>query len=150
MDKLSESEFAWATVYSENPLTVRRDGETEPIGITPQAIVPLSLLKTGNRVWCQFVNRRAIILGRATGVWPIFWGGKVNMSGIESGKGLNTTVTLPNGVFAEVQNVIATSESPRATVGIDNVSASSFDLRVYNWTSAATQNANVRWTVIGR
>lgn len=147
---MSDSEFAWATVYSDNPITVRRDGETEPIGVTPGMIIPPSLLKTGNRVWCQFVNRRAIILGKAKGVWPIFWGGKVALSGIASGKGENKTVTLPSGVFSTVQNVIATSESPRATIGIDNVSASSFQLRVYNWTSAVTQNADVRWTVIGR
>ena len=43
---MSDSEFAWATVYSENPVTVRRDGETEPIGVTPQTVVPLAMLST--------------------------------------------------------------------------------------------------------
>lgn len=147
---MSESQFSWATVYTDNPITVRKDGETEPIAVTPDAIVPLPLLKEGNRVWCQFVNRRAIILGRATGVWPIFWGGVVRLSGIQPNKGENKAVTLPSGVFGEIQNVLVTTASSRATVGVDDISTSSFYLRVYNWTSAATGTADVRWTVIGR
>lgn len=150
MDKLSDSDFAWATVYSDNPVTVRRDGETEPIGVTPGMIIPPSLLKTGNRVWCQFVNRRAIILGKAKGVWPIFWGGIYRLSGVEPGKGDNATITLPSGVFTEMQNILITTASPRLTIAVDDISTTSFYLRCYNWTSKASDKSDVRWTAVGR
>ena len=148
---MSDSEFAWATVHTDNPLTVRRDGETEPIGVTPQTLIPTSLLSTGNRVWCQFVDRRALILGRSKGVWPIFWGG-VRSIGEIAGDGGNysSTITLPSGVFSAIQNIIPVSESPRVTISVDNITTESFRLRVYNWTSSSTPGATVRWTAIGR
>ena len=143
MDKLSDSDFAWATVYSDNPITVRRDGETEPIGVTPGMIIPPSLLKTGNRVWCQFVNRRAIILGKSKGVWPIFWGGIYRLSGVGPGKGDNATITLPSGVFSEMQNILVTTASPRLTIAVEDISTTSFFLRCYNWTSNASDRKSV-------
>ena len=147
---MSESEFAWATVYSDSPVTVRRDGETEPIGVTPQTLIPMSLLNTGDRVWCQFVNRRALILGKSKGVWPIFWGGIHRFSGVAAGAGYQTTITLPAGVFSSIQNIIPVTASPRLTVAIDAITTSSFDLRAYNWTSSASGTSDVRWTAVGR
>lgn len=66
--------FFWATVESLNPLTVRRDGETAPMGVAPSSLVNLGNatavvdLAEGDRVWCQLHNRRALIVGRAGGL----------------------------------------------------------------------------------
>lgn len=101
---MSDSEFSWATVYSASPVTVRRDGETEPIGVTPQSVVPLAMLSVGDRVWCQFVKRRMLILGRAGGAWPSVAKGEVRLPG---GNGSITTVsvTFPAGRFTEAPSV---------------------------------------------
>ena len=69
-----EHVFFWATVVSLNPLTVRRDGETAPMGVSPSSLVnmgnaTLSVdLEPGDRVWCQLQHRRALVLGRSGGL----------------------------------------------------------------------------------
>lgn len=60
--------FFWATVESGSPLTVRRDGETAPIGVAPSVLVDPAWLRVGDRVWCQLQYRRALVLGVAGGV----------------------------------------------------------------------------------
>lgn len=70
---MSEVKFFWATVESVSPVTVRRDGETEPMGVSPSALVDPMTLQEGNRVWCQLQHRRALIVGvsggQGTGPW---------------------------------------------------------------------------------
>ena len=67
MDR-SEHVFFWATVESLSPLTVRRDGETAPMGVSPSVLVDPALLRAGDRVWCQLQYRRALVLGVAGGI----------------------------------------------------------------------------------
>jgi hypothetical protein len=62
------SDFGWATVHTVNPLTVRRDGETEPLGVEPDALVDKAALQRDSRVWCQFHQRRVLILGVSGGL----------------------------------------------------------------------------------
>lgn len=62
------SEFVWGTIYNQSPLAVRLDGETSPIGVTPDALVDKSLLREGDRVRCEFDGRRVIIWGVAGGL----------------------------------------------------------------------------------
>lgn len=57
--------FGWAVVTSVTPLMIRYDAQSEPIAGTPDRLV--SGLAVGDRVWCQRIHRRDIILGRATG-----------------------------------------------------------------------------------
>jgi hypothetical protein len=57
--------FGWAVVTSVTPLLIRYDGQTEAIAGTPDRIV--TDLAIGDRVWCQRIHRRDIILGRAGG-----------------------------------------------------------------------------------
>lgn len=62
--------FGWATVLTVTPLTVRRDGESQPLGVAPDALVNKANLVVGQRVWCQFYQRRVLIIGAAGGTEP--------------------------------------------------------------------------------
>ncbi len=57
--------FGWAVVTSVTPLMIRYDGQAEPIAGTPDRLA--TGLAVGDRVWCQRIYRRDIILGRAGG-----------------------------------------------------------------------------------
>lgn len=61
------SEFVWGTVQFENPLSIRLDGETSPIGVAIDSLVDRSLLRVGDRVRCEFDGRRLIVWGIAGG-----------------------------------------------------------------------------------
>ena len=62
---MSGDSFWWATVTATGPLRIRRDGDADPLPITPDALV--SGLVVGARVWCQRSGRAVIILGRNNG-----------------------------------------------------------------------------------
>lgn len=147
---MSASEFAWATVYSDNPVTVRRDGETEPIGVTPQTVVPLAMLAVKDRVWCQFVNRRALILGKANGAWPSVARGDVILPG-GSGNVTTVSVTFPSGRFSEPPSV---NVNPRTSVigttfqGVAAGDISKSGFTVYGLRSNST-NTTIEWIAIG-
>lgn len=147
---MSDSQFAWATVYSASPLTIRRDGETEPVGVTPQSVVPLAMLSVGDRVWCQFVSRRALILGRAGGAWPTIVTGTVSMPG-GSGSVESMAVTFPAGRFSETPSVqVNPNTSVIGTtfkgVAAGNVSKTGFTIYALRENSGVT---GVNWTAIG-
>lgn len=147
---MSDSDFAWATVYSENPVTVRRDGETEPIGVTPQTVVPLAMLSVKDRVWCQFVNRRALILGKANGAWPTFAQGAVSLPG-GSGEITNVSITFPAGRFSETPSVFVNPNtgvigSTFKGAAAGNINRTGFTLYGLRTNSTGT---GVNWTAIG-
>lgn len=54
--------FRWATVTGANPLRIRFDGETDPLPITPDALVNPPV---GARVFVLHWMRRVTVLGRA-------------------------------------------------------------------------------------
>ena len=147
---MSDSEFAWATVYSANPVTVRRDGETEPIGVTPQTVVPLAMLSVKDRVWCQFVNRRALILGKANGAWPTFAQGVVSLPG-GSGSITNVAITFPSGRFSEAPSVFVNPQTAvpgKTLVAVSAGSVSRTGFTLYGLRTNST-DTGVNWTAIG-
>lgn len=90
----NESTFFWATVEGTDPLVVRRDGETQPLGATPDALVDKSALEEGQRVRCQLHYKRVIILGVAGGEIEssFFW------ATVDTSSGLDTpTPVKPDG-----------------------------------------------------
>lgn len=58
--------WSWATVTAINPLAVRLDGDTVPLDLVPDTLVPE--LRVGDRVWTQVNGRRVIIQGRGNAV----------------------------------------------------------------------------------
>lgn len=64
----SYSEFVWGTVQFENPLSIRLDGETSPIGVAIDSLVNRDALQVGMRVRCEFDGRRLIVWGVAGGL----------------------------------------------------------------------------------
>ena len=56
--------WRWATITSLKPLRIRLDGDSEPLLSTPDTLTPVHL---GERVRVQIYNRRATIIGTATG-----------------------------------------------------------------------------------
>lgn len=60
-----KSTWRWATVTSLGPLRVRLDQTPDPLDSDPVNLVgPLAV---GDRVWCQLVNRRIVVVGRGGG-----------------------------------------------------------------------------------
>lgn len=53
----------WAVVHSVNPLRVRKDGETNPISITPLSVGGTYMV--GDRVRCHLSRNQLIIIGSA-------------------------------------------------------------------------------------
>lgn len=63
VDKLRQQPvFQWAVVTSVSPLQIRYDGATDPVAGSPASTV--AGLQVGDRVWCQRIHRRDIILGK--------------------------------------------------------------------------------------
>ena len=62
------STWGWVTVTAAgSTISVRRDGEDEPLTVEPILLVPRADLVVGDRCWCQFYQRRIILLGKARG-----------------------------------------------------------------------------------
>lgn len=56
-----KNDWLWATVATTNPLTVRLDGDDDPLELTPVNLA--GKLSVGNRVWAQMAGKRVVILG---------------------------------------------------------------------------------------
>lgn len=67
MIEKQDSKFRWGTVAFNNPLSIRLDGETSPIGISPDSLIDPASLLVGDRVWCQLVAKRVVVIGTAKG-----------------------------------------------------------------------------------
>ena len=116
--------FFWATVESLQPFTVRRDGETMPMGVSPSSLVVISELDVGARVWCQLHNRRALVLGVAGGIpFPPFpepepligpWSSLQLSSNAHNWSGTARYRRVPRGLELYL-NVSAGSGTPSAT-----------------------------------
>ncbi len=75
--------FGWAVVTSVSPLMIRYDAQAEAIAGTPSRLV--SGLAVGDRVWCQRVHRRDIVLGRGGGAAnTVLWSGAIYMHGTQT------------------------------------------------------------------
>lgn len=61
------STFNWATVTDDSPLTIRFDGQSDNLGITPDTLVDPASLAVNDRVWVQQWGKRVLILGVAAG-----------------------------------------------------------------------------------
>lgn len=108
MEKPVDSRFGWATVTGVAPLRVRKDGETDPLPMTPDVIGPVGVA-VGTRVWCQYFGRRVLVLGAGgagdTGWVPIpsfgGFGGAINGRKVGSLVEVTAYVT---GTFAATSN----------------------------------------------
>lgn len=58
-----KSTFNWAVVQTLAPITIRFDGQTQPVTITPDSMVDPTRLVVGSRVWVQQWGKRLLILG---------------------------------------------------------------------------------------
>lgn len=60
-----EDRYIWAKVTQVSPLRIRVDGDRVELGITPDTLA--SGLAEGQRVYCQIIARRLVILGASGG-----------------------------------------------------------------------------------
>ena len=58
-----QNTFRWATVTDDVPLTIRLDGDSQPLPIVPDSLIEGSPPAVGKRVWVQLFGRRVIIIG---------------------------------------------------------------------------------------
>ncbi|QKN87782.1 minor tail protein [Microbacterium phage Nebulous] len=59
--------FKWATVTRVSPLAIRLDGDTDPLAMVPDSLVPTLLLAVGDRVRVELTQRKVVIHGKANG-----------------------------------------------------------------------------------
>lgn len=58
-----QNTFRWATVTDDVPLTIRLDGDSQPLPIVPDSLIEGSPPAAGKRVWVQLFGRRVIVIG---------------------------------------------------------------------------------------
>lgn len=61
----ADARYIWAVVTQASPLRIQVDGDRTPLGITPDSLV--SGLAVDQRVYCQIINRRLVVLGCSGG-----------------------------------------------------------------------------------
>ncbi|AXQ52885.1 minor tail protein [Microbacterium phage Neferthena] len=59
--------FKWATVTSASPLAIKLDGDTDPLAMVPDSLIPALLLAAGDRVRVELTMRKVVIHGKANG-----------------------------------------------------------------------------------
>ena len=62
-----EDRYIWAVVTQASPLRIKIDGDRTALGITPDTLV--SGLRVDQRVYCQIINRRLVVLGASGGAY---------------------------------------------------------------------------------
>ena len=142
--------FGWATVVSVNPLSVRRDGETAPLGVSPFSLVDTSLLAVGDRVWIQLVDRRALILGVGGGSRLPYKiaSGRVDIAVPSGQTQASTTVFFPAGRFTETPNVALATRSTASTLinySVSGISTTACTINVHRTSTATTI---VEWVAV--
>lgn len=64
----ADARYIWAKVTQASPLRIQVDGDRTPLAITPDTLV--SGLAVDQRVYCQIINRRLVVLGCSGGGGP--------------------------------------------------------------------------------
>ena len=59
------SSWRWATVTGVGPVAVRLDGDSQPLGASPEWLVAGVAPQVGLRVWLQMHGRRVLVVGAA-------------------------------------------------------------------------------------
>lgn len=142
--------FFWAKVETTNPLTVKRDGETEPIGAEPDVLVDKMALTTSSRVRCQLHHKRVIVLGVAGGAPKIRFGytyvDPTDHSEKDDWMRGHTSIKFPE--FENEPKIILTPQTAYphlVAVGVSSIDKDGCDLYVARKNSTET---GVHWMAI--
>ena len=85
--------------------------------------------------------------GTITGI-PRTAAGSFTYGSIDSGQQHERTITLPAGRFTQPPSVTANSASPRTPPAIDQITTTSFRIRLYNITNLSAPNNDTTWTAV--
>lgn len=66
-----EARYIWAKVTQSSPLRIQPDGDRVPLGITPDDLGGAGSRSVNDRVYCQILNRRLVVLGPVIGGMPV-------------------------------------------------------------------------------
>lgn len=135
--------FVWAEVAGTSPLTIRIDGDDEPLSGSPATTV--AGLMVGDRVYCVRQNGRCTIIGSASS--PRVLSGSVVISPVAN-SWTGAGITFPAGYFTEPPQVVASADSGSATVS--NVSATAITETSANVgiVRSNTTATTVRWVAV--
>ena len=61
----TQSVYRWATVVTGDPLTIRMDGDSQPLPMVPENLTT-GPLPIGARVWTQMFGRRVLVIGTSS------------------------------------------------------------------------------------
>lgn len=59
--------FKWATIVDTDPLLIKLDGDTTPLGMVPDSLIDPQALVVGDRVRVELSQRKVVIHGRSQG-----------------------------------------------------------------------------------
>lgn len=68
--------------------------------------------------------------------WAEAVGSGTQSGSLTTGSGVDINITFPTGRFTVAPRVFASSDSPRVTIGVTNVTATGAQIRLYNWSGA--------------
>jgi len=130
--------WRWATVTQVSPLRVRLDGEATALDTTPDALTPVRI---GQRVWCQFAGRRAVVIGSsagldAVGLWtdytPVLTAVTTNPTLGTGGSATGRSTRIGNTIIGNCRIIFGTSGMTpgvgiwRITLPVPAVAAATF------------------------
>lgn len=100
--------WRWGNVVGVSPVRVRLDGDSEPLGVTPDV---LCRVQVGDRVRVQISNRRMVIVGKLGGAGGAS-GGEPGPPGPpgKDGRGVRGISKSPYGDFAVIEYTDGGSE----------------------------------------
>lgn len=107
--------FRWVTVANLSPLQIQLDYTTAPLAAHPCSLI--ADLKVGDRVWAMLINKKIVILGRATMVGPP---PRIPLDSSLTWGAVATEFTIMrNGYWREIRGAI-TGNLPTGTTAITN------------------------------
>ena len=101
--------FRWATVIDNDPLTIRLDGDTDPLPFVPECLVDPTALPIAARVWVQMYQYRVVVLGAPDGVGTGGAAGEPGPSAYE--------VAVANGFVGTEEEWLASLQGPPGSAG---------------------------------
>lgn len=139
--------YGWATVTSVSPLQIRYDGQADPVVGAPSG--DTAGLRVGDRVWCQRIHRRDIVLvNRRSGRPYAMAAGTVAVPG-GNGEITSATVTFPAGRFSVPPSVTqsANTGAPGIVQEVTHADKTAVSVTFYMLRNSAT-STQIDWQAV--
>lgn len=151
-DQRQPAEWWWAYVTGVDPLRIRRELETHPIGSTPSTLV--AGLQVGDKVRVVNYLGQALVVGRAGGDTRASFAEAANTLSIPIGGNWNV-ITLPVGRFTQAPIVTAVVASGAVdSMGVmirvrqSGVTSTSFEVHATDTQGRGGTSTVINWRAV--